>query len=64
MKISIFRPNRAETRFQGANKWIDNLQFHVLLHDISIISGRWEDDKERLCAIEILQPPAGFEPIA
>ena len=34
------------------NGWMDDLQFYVLFNSISIISGQWEGDNERLCAME------------
>ena len=34
------------------NRWIDDWQFYVLFNRISVISGRWADDNERLCAME------------
>ena len=42
-------------------------QFYVLFNNISIISGRWADDNERLCAmeprlqLERAPPQAGLE---
>ena len=33
--------------------WMFDLQFYVLLNSISVISGQWEVDKERLCAMEL-----------
>ena len=32
--------------------WMDDLQFYVLFNSISVISGRWADDNESLCAME------------
>ena len=32
--------------------WMDDLRFYVLFNSISVISGRWADDNERLCAME------------
>ena len=32
--------------------WMDDLRFYVLVNSISVISGKWEDDNERLCAME------------
>ena len=29
--------------------WMDDLQFYVLFNSISVISGQWADDNERLC---------------
>ena len=31
---------------------MDDLQFYVLFNSISVISGRWDIDNERLCATE------------
>ena len=28
--------------------WMDDLRFYVLFNSISVISGRWADDNERL----------------
>ena len=33
-------------------RWMDDLRFYVLFDSISVISGRWADDNERLCAME------------
>ena len=46
---------------------MDDLRFHILSNSISIISGRWTADNERLCAMEPrlrmkeFPPPAGLE---
>ena len=32
---------------------MDDLRFYVLFNNISVISGRWLDDNERLCAREL-----------
>ena len=32
---------------------MDDLQFYILFNSISVISGRWEIDNERLCAMEL-----------
>ena len=32
--------------------WMDDLRFYVLFNIISVISGRWANDNERLCAME------------
>ena len=34
------------------NRWMADLQFYILFNSISVISGGWVDDKERLCAME------------
>ena len=31
---------------------MDDLQFYLLFNTISVISGQWADDNERLCAVE------------
>ena len=46
---------------------MDDLRLYVLFNSISVISGRWTDDNEMLCAIEPCLrlkrslPQAGFE---
>ena len=37
---------------QGFDKdgWMDDLRFYVLFNSVSVISGRWADDNERLCS--------------
>ena len=32
--------------------WMDELRFYILFNSISIISGRWEDDIDRMVATE------------
>ena len=32
--------------------WIDGLQIYVLINSISVISGRWDGDNERMFAME------------
>ena len=34
------------------DRWIDDLRFYVLFSSISVLSGRWADDNERLYAEE------------
>ena len=41
--------------------WMDDLRFYVLFNSVSVISGRWADDNERLCAME---PVYGWEDLA
>ena len=47
---------------------MNDLQFYVLFNSISVISGQWFGDNERLCAMEShlrwerFLPQAGFEP--
>ena len=38
---------------QWMDGWIDHMQFYVLLNSVSVISGRWKVDNERLCAMEL-----------
>ena len=33
--------------------WMDDLRFYVLFNSISVISGQWVGDNERLCAMEL-----------
>ena len=48
--------------------WMDELEFYVPYNSISVTSGRWKGEHERLCAMkrrlgsERISPPAGFEP--
>ena len=49
-------------------RWMEELQLYVHFNSISVISGRWKDDHERLCAMkhrlgsERISPPVRFEP--
>ena len=36
----------------GLDRWMADLKFYVPFNSISVISGRWGDDNERLCAME------------
>ena len=36
----------------GIVGWMDGLRLYNLFNSISVISGPWADDKERLCAME------------
>ena len=31
---------------------MDDLRFYILFNSISVITGQWEDDNERMCAME------------
>ena len=48
--------------------WMDDLRFYFLFNSISVISRRWADDNERLCAMKTLlrlersPPQAGLDP--
>ena len=33
--------------------WMDDMQFYVLFNSITVISGQWKVDNERLCVIEL-----------
>ena len=44
IKVMIF--------FQRKHRWENDLIFYVLFNGISVISGRWADDNERLCVME------------
>ena len=47
---------------------MDELWFNIPFNSISLISGRWKGEQEKLCAmkrrlgLEIILPPAGLEP--
>ena len=41
---------------------MDNLQFYVLFNSISVISGQWVNDDEKLCAMELLDQYASAKP--
>ena len=53
---------------RSIDRWMDGLRFHVLFNSISVISGQWTGDNERLCAIsprlrlKRSPPQAGLEP--
>ena len=32
-------------------RWMDDLHFYPLINSIRVISGQWEGDNERLCAV-------------
>ena len=38
--------------YTECSKWMDDFRFYVLFIRISVISGQWPGDNERLCAIE------------
>ena len=46
------------------NEWMDDLRFYVIFNSISVISGRWLADNERICAIEPLLRSIRFPPQA
>ena len=35
------------------DRWMDALRFYVLFNSVSLISGRWKVDNERMCAMEL-----------
>ena len=42
--------------------WIDDLLCYVLLNSVSVISGRWDVDDERLCPVELCLQLRRFNP--
>ena len=48
--------------------WMDHLQFYTFFNSISVISGLWEGDNERLSAMKLclqlerFPSPAGLDP--
>ena len=48
-RLRMYENNNVNT---ASNRWMDDLRFYVLFNSISVISGRWADDNERLCAEE------------
>ena len=51
--ISIDRQTPPELLMDG---WMDDMQFYVLFNSISVISGRWKVDNERLCSMKLRLP--------
>ena len=49
-QLSVFIYNKCP------NRWMDDLRFYVLFNSISVISGQWDVDNERLCAMELPLP--------
>ena len=53
LKISIPEFSRTKSFvFSSCKYWMDDLRFYILFNSISVISGRWTDDNERLCTME------------
>ena len=50
----IHIPNLCFVEMSVNYKWIDNLGFYLFFNSISVISGRWEGDNKKQCAIEYL----------
>ena len=54
--------------FHTMDGWMEDLRLYVLFNSILVISGRWLDDNERLCAMELrlrlerFLSQAGIEP--
>ena len=46
------------------DRWIDAFPFYVLFHSITVISGPWEGDSERLRAVISGLQWKGFPPSA
>ena len=44
-------------KMSPSNGWMDDLRFYALFNSISVISGRWVDDNEKLCAVELKRAP-------
>ena len=49
--------NRSQLRkeifsYQKIDGWMEELRFYVFFNSISVISGRWADGNEKLCAVE------------
>ena len=36
----------------NGSRWMDDMQFYVPFNCISVISGQWKVDNDRLCAME------------
>ena len=45
-----------EKNYTENHGWMDDLPFHVLFNNISVISGQWVDYNESLCAMETCVP--------
>ena len=45
---------KEKTFISGIDGWMDDLRFYVFFNRISVISGRWADDNDRLCAMETI----------
>ena len=43
---------------------MDDFRFHVLFNSVLVISGQWEADNERLCAMELCLQLTRFEKIS
>ena len=49
--MSVYiRPSPRERETEN-NGWMDDMRFYVLFNSISVISGQWKVDKERLRAM-------------
>ena len=61
MKIFLYMVNvllyrisvciKAARSYCSFRKWMDDMQVHILFHIISVLSGQWQGDNERLCAM-------------
>ena len=49
----FYRPSDPSRVIDG---WMDDMRFYVLFNSISVISGRWKVDNERLCAMKLRLP--------
>ena len=57
----LFEVRKYITIVHNQNGWIDELRFYVLFNSVSVISGQWEVDNEKLCAMELRLSLAGIE---
>ena len=44
---------RVNCKLVEFEEWMDDLQFYILFNTVTVISGRWDNDYERLCAMEL-----------
>ena len=54
--ISIGPPPTPSGPSRVIDGWMDDMRFYVLFNSISVISGRWKVDNERLCAMKLRLP--------
>ena len=53
-EMSLPMPTSTYLHAYCRNELMDDLRFYVIFNSISVISGRWLADNERICAIEPL----------
>ena len=54
--ISIGPPPTPSGPSRVIDGWMDDMRLYVLFNSISVISGRWKVDNERLCAMKLRLP--------